>query len=1020
MTLNRLFSFLFIAALASAACFAQALFDKPVKVFGDPNFIGTAAAPLTYDSTGPNWVEGRELQAPQGIAIDNSVSPPNIYIADTANNRILGFHYGTQLTAGATADLVLGQTDRFSNLAQGPGTARTTGLNSPTGIAVDAAGNLYVADTGNNRILRYPKPFSQPAGYQFPDLVIGQLTFASNTGNSGGISAFSLLLNSGSYIGRNGLAFDPNGNLWVSDTGNNRVLRYNVSSLNPNPGGIPADVVLGQATFATSKQLASATAANGFYRPTGLAFDAAGNLYVCDEASRILVFAPSAATGASAIRIGGLDAQAGSPASTAIGLNVPEGIAATANNLLVADSNNNRVMVFPLVAAWPAVQTQFSPSATAVIGQSNYTNNKVNGANPEPSASTLSNPVDVAVSQNEAFVADSGNNRVLAFPVSGGNPSAQASRVIGQLDFPFYAPNLVEGKEFHTVSAFSGSAILDSSASPPHLYVADTANNRVLGFKDFVHYQNGQPADLVIGQPDLHRILVNYPSNNPNTPTAEGLNAPTGLAVDAAGNLYVTDSGNGRVLRFPAPFSSGSTNLEAADMVIGQQNFTSRITDASAITMNTPVSVALTSGAFKGSGSGFLVVSDAALNRVLLFPQPFSSGMGAQFVLGQSSFTSSASATTVNGLNSPRAVAVDPSDRILVADNGNNRIQIYDVVSALQNGAQPVVSLTNNVSSPDGIAVESDGGMWIANANSNALLHFASVNNLLTANYTADASLPAVGARSVSADAYGNLLVADGINRILYFAPQLTVVNAANYIQRPLAAGTIAAIFPNITTNAVAAGTGSFNTLPNPLPLPQTLADTQVLVNGAPTGLFYVSPGQINFPLSYRLATGGAIDVQVVRQSTGQIYGGAEVALAAASPGLFTADASGTGQIAAVNAQDSTVNSPTHPVTRGQYISLFGTGAGPVPNSPADGTASNQPLPAALNPQVVIGTSFVDAGAIEYSGLAPGYVGLWQINVQIPSNAPTGNAVPISVIQNSIPSTNPANLTQIETTIAIK
>lgn len=992
-----------------------------MKVFGDPNFIGTAASPLNYDSSGPNWVEGREVQAPQGIAVDNSVSPPNIYIADTANNRVLGFHYNTQLTAGATADIVLGQTDRFSNLPQGPGTARTTGLNSPTAIAVDAAGNVYVADTGNNRIVRFPQPFNQPAGYQFPDIVIGQLTFGTNTGNLGGISAFSLLLNSGSYIGRNGLAFDSSGNLWVADTGNNRVLRFNVSTLKPNPSGIPADTVLGQAAFNTNQQAASATTANGFYRPTGLTFDAAGNLYVSDEGSRILVFAPNPASGASAIRIAGLDPNSGSPGATAIAFNVPQGIAATSTNLLVADSNNNRVMVFPLVGAWPSAATQISPSATAVIGQTNYTSNTVNGGNAEPSAATVAGPVDIAVSQNEAFVADASNNRILVFPVSGGTIGSQGSRVIGQLDFPFYAPNLVEGKEFHTVTTWSGGAILDTSASPPHFYVADTANNRVLGFKDFVHYQNGQVADIVIGQPDMHRILVNYPTNNANTPNSEGLNAPTGLAVDSAGNLYVTDSGNGRVVRFPAPFSSGVTNLESADIVIGQQNFNSRITDASAITMNTPVSVALTSGALSGSSNpGWLVVSDAALNRVLLFPQPFSTGMAATVVLGQSSFSSGASGASSNALNSPRAVAVDPSDRILVADNNNNRVQIYDGAATLANNAQPAVSLTNGMNGPDGIAVGSDGKIWVANSGSNAVLHFTSVDQLVTANYTSDFALPAISPRSVAEDAYGNLLVADGINRVLYFAPQLAVVSAANYIGRPLAAGTIAAIFPQVNTNTIANGTANYNTLPNPVPLPQTLADTQVLVNGSPVGLFYVSPGQINFPLSYALPTGGTVDLQVVRQSTGQIYGGAEVALAPSSPGLFTSDASGTGQVAAINAQDSTINSPTHPVARGQYLSLFGTGVGPIPNSPPDGTTSNQALPAALNPEVLIGTSFVDSSAIEYSGLAPGLIGVWQINVQVPDTAPTGNAVPISVIQNSIPSTNPANPTQIETTIAIK
>ena len=67
------------------------------------------------------------------------------------------------------ADLILGQIDRFSNLAQGPGTNRSVGLNTPSGIAVDASGNVYVADNGNNRVLRFPNPpRSLPDPRNFP------------------------------------------------------------------------------------------------------------------------------------------------------------------------------------------------------------------------------------------------------------------------------------------------------------------------------------------------------------------------------------------------------------------------------------------------------------------------------------------------------------------------------------------------------------------------------------------------------------------------------------------------------------------------------------------------------------------------------------------------------------------------------------------------------------------------------------------------------------------------------------
>jgi len=159
--------------------------------------------------------------------------------------------------------------------------------------------------------------------------------------------------------------------------------------------------------------------------------------------------------------------------------------------------------------------------------------------------------------------------------------------------------------------------------------------------------------------------------------------------------------------------------------------------------------------------------------------------------------------------------------------------------------------------------------------------------------------------------------------------------------------------------------------------------------------------------------------LQVVRQSTGQVYGGAELALATASPALFTADGSGSGQVAAENT-DYSVNSPANPIARGQILQLFGTGQGPVPNPPPDGTPATVATPTVATPQVLLGGTYVPSANITYSGLAPYLVGLWQINVMIPATATTGNAVPITVIMNSIPSNDPANPSANATTVAIK
>lgn len=1013
--------------LLAGALAGQALFVKPVKVLGDPNFIGTAANPLNYDSTGPNWVEGREVEEPLGVAVDTSVSPPIVYIADTGNNRVLCFQYNTQLTPGAFADLILGQPDRFTNLPQGPGAALSTGLRNPTGLAVDHSGNLYVADSGDNRILRYPKPFSQTAGFQFPDLIIGQASFATAGGNTGGVKPTTLLLTSNgtsSFFPHTGLAFDSAGNLWVTDTGNNRVLRFPASVLLPNQNDPAADTAIGQADLVSSIPAMSRISKAGLSFPTSVAFDSAGNMLVADALNRVVVYSSGSGTNSPAYRILGVAVPTASqptpPAVSEINVGNVSSALAVGNSIVVMDTGNNRVLVYPAISSWPAEATQFSPSANSVIGQTSFSGSTANEGGPV-SATTLSSPVDAATSGSELYIADSGNNRVIVFPSSVGGPGGTASRVVGQLDFPYAAPNLVEGKEFFTAGPSgspSGSAILDLSATPPHLYVADALNNRVLGFSNFTQLANGQKADIVIGQPDFLHTTVNYPSNVATTPNSQGLNGPSSLAVDSAGNLYVADTLNSRILRFPAPFVKGITSLEEADLVIGQEDFFSSVPDPTAFTMDAPISLAFTSAGANASvtNSGYLVAADAAQNRVLFFPKPFSIGMSATKVLGQPDFNSSSASGATTGLSTPRGVAIDPEDRVLVADTGNSRVLAFGPVQTLSNDPAPSFILTNGLSAPFSIGMARSGEFWVADSAQNQLLHFASIDNLPIANYKSDASQPAVSPRSAFVDPYNDLLVADGINRILYFAPALAVVNAANYIPgRPLAPGALASIFPVVSTNILAGGTGAANALP----LPTALAGTQVVVNGIVSSLLYVSPGQINLPLSMSLPSGGTVDLQVVAQATGQVYGGAEVPLNSASPGLFTIGGTGSGQVAAQN-QDGSLNSATNAQVRGGVMTLYGTGQGFVANAPPDGQATTGPLSTAVTPQILLGDVYVPAANIQYSGLAPTLVGVWQINFQVPATAQAGNSVPIVVLMNSIPSNNPSVPSQIAATIALK
>jgi uncharacterized protein (TIGR03437 family) len=126
---------------------------------------------------------------------------------------------------------------------------------------------------------------------------------------------------------------------------------------------------------------------------------------------------------------------------------------------------------------------------------------------------------------------------------------------------------------------------------------------------------------------------------------------------------------------------------------------------------------------------------------------------------------------------------------------------------------------------------------------------------------------------------------------------------------------------------------------------------------------------------------------------------------------LFTALASGSGQVAALN-QDNSVNSPTNAAARNEVIQLFGTGQGFVSGAPADGELATGLVPTSEKPAVWIEGSTDDRGGyvppdyIQYSGLAPSLVGVWQINIKIPDKTAPGSRI-IFVSLKSIASSPP-------------
>ena len=220
-----------LALLVSAIAGAQVALDPvPARVVGHQST--SPAEQLVVSNVNPNFAVSGGLYLPGGVAVDNTGSSPILYVADTWNNRVLAWKNATSSTLAnlQAPDMILGQPNAYTTLP-----AINGGLHYPTGLVVDGGGNLYVADSGNNRILRYPKPLG--GGSSTPDIVLGQPDqFTSSRANQGGaLSAKTICL----YIGcprGNGpflasLAVDSSGDLFVADAGNGRVLRYPSGSL---------------------------------------------------------------------------------------------------------------------------------------------------------------------------------------------------------------------------------------------------------------------------------------------------------------------------------------------------------------------------------------------------------------------------------------------------------------------------------------------------------------------------------------------------------------------------------------------------------------------------------------------------------------------------------------------------------------------------------------------------------------------------------------------------------------------
>jgi uncharacterized protein (TIGR03437 family) len=214
------------------------------------------------------------------------------------------------------------------------------------------------------------------------------------------------------------------------------------------------------------------------------------------------------------------------------------------------------------------------------------------------------------------------------------------------------------------------------------------------------------------------------------------------------------------------------------------------------------------------------------------------------------------------------------------------------------------------------------------------------------------------------------------------------VLNAASSaVGAPVAPGGIVAVYGSYPLASSATAQGA--------PWPTSLGGLSVQFDTTQAPLYYASGSQVNLQVPWELS--GQTQTTISAAAGGQRGAAQMVNLASYSPGIFSMNGQGTGQGAIVDAISGRLLDSSNPAIAGStYVSIYCTGLGPVTNQPATGSASpSNPLAATpTNPTVTIGG--VQAQVL-FSGLAPGFVGEYQVNAQVPLGSATGNAVPVTL-----------------------
>lgn len=637
-------------------------------VVGQPDFVsdqgnqGASASATT-------------LELSYGVFSDGT----RLYVTDNGNNRVL-IYSSTPTVDGSSATVAVGQPDLVSSSAnQGlpqPG-AGTLNLEEPGSSCYDGT-NLYVADSGNNRVLVYSGPPSSNGASA--EYVLGQPDMASDNINQGMDGPTAYTLNDPEAV------YCDGARVYVADTGNNRVLIFNSI---PSTNTVSADVVLGQPDFfSDGSNQYSATASTTLASPTSVWSDGT-RLYVVDnQNNRVLVFnsIPSSNDPAADFALGQPDTASSGPnqngPAAANTLSDPYGVYSDGNNVYVADYGNNRVLVYPVSSLGT------DESASVALGQPDMGSTQANQGAAGPSSNTLAGPSAVASDGSDLYVVDNANSRVLEFGILPPTGLAAAAQGVSSITWTW-----------NSVAGATGYDFFPSTGGAPIALTGNAATSLTLTGLSTNTFYGGQVAATQ--------------SSGMGGPTSEvsayTLAAPaTGLAVVSVGSstlsLAWSPNGNPAGTIFEAEvsadptFSTGVSSQSLAGLTTGFAGLAPATTYyAQVLALN---------------GNGIPTASTSAVTAATLAPSAPSGVSGA----GQTtssilwSWTAVPGATSYNvfeATNTASLVGTSPMASFL--DTGLSTNTAYGVVvqAAGQNGGgalSPAATAYTLAAAPSGLA----------------------------------------------------------------------------------------------------------------------------------------------------------------------------------------------------------------------------------------------------------------------------------------------------------------------------